>query len=214
MPSTRSGASYNPSSSSQKGNRRDYGRSQPGTERKGSVDDFQTTKIGHSDADNTILHSQQADTPTRSLSGHIQSQPQRLKQCTAVQGVPDPGISVEKLHEFLPDFEKVPGQSQYLQMAQWMAAIDGKEKHDALDTRMEAKQPSTTQTSVKNSPSGQKKQFQCEKAATSSKQGQREGTRPKALQPRIQDFMENVFQMATTMMELQKKEEARLKFQK
>ncbi|MBW0590748.1 hypothetical protein O181_130463 [Austropuccinia psidii MF-1] len=46
MPSTRSGASYNPSSSSQKVHRRDYGSSQPGTEGKGSVDDFQTTKIG------------------------------------------------------------------------------------------------------------------------------------------------------------------------
>ncbi|MBW0580106.1 hypothetical protein O181_119821, partial [Austropuccinia psidii MF-1] len=68
-----------------------------------------------------------------------------------------------------------------------MAFIDGKEKHDALDTRMEEKQPSTTQTSVKNSPSGQQQQFQREKAATSSKQGQREGTSPKALQPRIQD---------------------------
>ncbi|MBW0592260.1 hypothetical protein O181_131975 [Austropuccinia psidii MF-1] len=83
-------ASYNPSSSSQKGNRRDYGRSQRGTEGKGSVDDFQTTKIGHSDADNTILPSQRADTTTRSLSGHIQRQSQSIQQCPAVQGVPDP----------------------------------------------------------------------------------------------------------------------------
>ncbi|MBW0577977.1 hypothetical protein O181_117692 [Austropuccinia psidii MF-1] len=37
MPSTRSGASYNPSSSSQKGYRRDYGRSQPVTEGESSV---------------------------------------------------------------------------------------------------------------------------------------------------------------------------------
>ncbi|MBW0592447.1 hypothetical protein O181_132162 [Austropuccinia psidii MF-1] len=185
MPSTRSGASYNPSSSSKKGNRRDYGRRQPGTEGKGSVDDFQATKIGHSDAYNNILPSQSADTTTRSFSGHIQSQPQSLQQCTAVQGVPDPGRSVEKLHEFLPDCEKIPGPSQYLQIAQWMASIDGKEKHDALDTRMEEKQPSTTQTSVKNSPSGQQQQFQREKASTSSKKGQREGTSPKALQPRI-----------------------------
>ncbi|MBW0586311.1 hypothetical protein O181_126026, partial [Austropuccinia psidii MF-1] len=119
-------ASYNPSSSSQKGNRRDYGRSQPGTEGKGSVDDFQTTKIGHSDSDNTILPSQRADTATRSLSGHIQSQPQSIQQCTAVQGVPDPGRSVEKLHEFLSDCEKFPGPSQYLKVAQWMESIDGK----------------------------------------------------------------------------------------
>ncbi|MBW0593857.1 hypothetical protein O181_133572 [Austropuccinia psidii MF-1] len=151
MPSTRSGPSYNPSRSSQKGYRHDYGRSQPGTEGKGSVDDFQTTKIGCSDADNTILPSQRADTATRSLSGHIQS----IQQCPAVQGVPHPCRSVEKLHEFLPDCEKIAGPSQYHQISQWMESIDGEEKHDALDTRMEEKQPSTTQASAKNSPSGQ-----------------------------------------------------------
>ncbi|MBW0572815.1 hypothetical protein O181_112530 [Austropuccinia psidii MF-1] len=93
MPSTRSGASYNPSSSYQKGNRCEYGRSQPGTEGKGSVDDFQT-KIRHSNADNTILPPKRAYTATRSLSGHIQS----IQQCPAVQEVPDPCRSVEKLH--------------------------------------------------------------------------------------------------------------------
>ncbi|MBW0591628.1 hypothetical protein O181_131343 [Austropuccinia psidii MF-1] len=124
-------------------------------EGKGSVDDFQTTKIGHSDADNTILPSQRADTATRSLSGHIQRQPQSLQQCPAVQGLPDPCRSVEKLHEFLTDFEEIPGPSQYLQIAQWVASIDGEGKHDALGTRMEEKQPSSTQASAKNRPSGQ-----------------------------------------------------------
>ncbi|MBW0532463.1 hypothetical protein O181_072178 [Austropuccinia psidii MF-1] len=56
-----------------------------------------------------------------------------------------------------------------------------------LTTRMEEKQPSTTQTSAKNSPSGQQQQFQREKAATNSKQGQREGTSPKTLQPGLQN---------------------------
>ncbi|MBW0573084.1 hypothetical protein O181_112799 [Austropuccinia psidii MF-1] len=67
-----------------------------------------------------------------------------------------------------------------------MASIDGEEKHDALDTRMEEKQPSTTQASAKNSPSGQQQQFQREKAATSSK-GQRKGTSHQTLQPGLQD---------------------------
>ncbi|MBW0552844.1 hypothetical protein O181_092559 [Austropuccinia psidii MF-1] len=62
-----------------------------------------------------------------------------------------------------------------------MASIDGKEEYDAFNSRMEEKQPSTT------SPSGQQQQFQHEKAATSSKQGQREGTSPKALHPGLQD---------------------------
>ncbi|MBW0586942.1 hypothetical protein O181_126657 [Austropuccinia psidii MF-1] len=190
MPSNRPGASYNPSSSSHKGHRCDYGRSQSVTEGQGS------------------------DTITRSLSGHLQSQPEGLQQCTAAQRVPDTCRSVEKLHEFLPECKKVPGPSQHLQVTPWMTSIDGKEENDALNSRMEEKQPSTTQTSAKNSPSGQKQQFKCEKEAPSSGQGQRKGTSHKTLQPGLQDYMENVFQMARTMIELQKKEEARLKYQK
>ncbi|MBW0545194.1 hypothetical protein O181_084909 [Austropuccinia psidii MF-1] len=103
MPPTRSGASYNPSSSSKKGHRHDYGRSQAATELQG------------------------ADTATRSLSGHIKSQPEGLQQCIAEQRVRDPCRSVEKLHKFLPDCEKIPGPSQHLQVTQYMAFIDGKE---------------------------------------------------------------------------------------
>ncbi|MBW0548976.1 hypothetical protein O181_088691 [Austropuccinia psidii MF-1] len=103
MTSTRSGASHNPSSSSQKGHRRDYGRSQSVTEGKGSVDDFQINKLPHSEADNTVLPSNRAETSTRSLSRHIESQPEGLQQCIASPRVPYPCRSVEKLHEFLPD---------------------------------------------------------------------------------------------------------------
>ncbi|MBW0552954.1 hypothetical protein O181_092669 [Austropuccinia psidii MF-1] len=101
-----------------------------------------------------------------------------------------------------------------------MASIDGKEEHDAFNSRMEENQPSTTQASVKNSPSSHKQKFQREKAATNSEQGKRQGTSHKSLQPGLQypkhsaDAMENVFQMARTIIELQKKEEARLKYQK
>ncbi|MBW0565581.1 hypothetical protein O181_105296 [Austropuccinia psidii MF-1] len=93
-----------------------------------------------------------------------------------------------------------------------MASIYEKGKHDAFNSRMEEEKPSTTQASAKNSPNNQKKQFQCEKASTSSEQGQRQGTRHKPYSqgyriPKIQqDAMENVFQMARAMMELQKKE--------
>ncbi|MBW0513964.1 hypothetical protein O181_053679 [Austropuccinia psidii MF-1] len=52
---------------------------------------------------------------------------------------------------------------------------------------MEEKQPSTTQASAKNSPSSQKQQFQGEKAATSTEQGQRKSTSHKALQPGLQN---------------------------
>ncbi|MBW0591457.1 hypothetical protein O181_131172 [Austropuccinia psidii MF-1] len=102
MPSTRSGASYNPSSSSQKGHRCDYGRSQSVTEGQGSVDDLQINKLCHSEADKTVLPSKRVETATRSLSGHLQSWPEGLQQCIAAQRVPDSCRSVEKPHEFLP----------------------------------------------------------------------------------------------------------------
>ncbi|MBW0590228.1 hypothetical protein O181_129943 [Austropuccinia psidii MF-1] len=161
MPSTKSGASYNPSRRSQKGHRHHYGRNQLVTEGQGSVDDLQINKLCHSEADNTILPSNRSDTATRSRSGNLQSQPEGLQQCIAAQRVPDPCRYVEKLHKFLPDCEKAPGPSQNLQVIQWMASIDGKEEHDSFNSRMEEKQPSTTQASAKNSPNSQQQQFKC-----------------------------------------------------
>ncbi|MBW0553485.1 hypothetical protein O181_093200 [Austropuccinia psidii MF-1] len=66
-------------------------------------------------------------------------------------------------------------------------AIDGKEKIDAFNSRMEEKQPFTTQVSTKNSPSIQKKQFQSEKEATSSEQGKSQSTSHKTSQPELQN---------------------------
>ncbi|MBW0500110.1 hypothetical protein O181_039825 [Austropuccinia psidii MF-1] len=68
-----------------------------------------------------------------------------------------------------------------------MASIDGKEEHDAFNSRNEGKHPSTTQASAKNSPNSQQQQFQCEKAAASSKQEQRQGISHKNLQPGLQN---------------------------
>ncbi|MBW0579874.1 hypothetical protein O181_119589 [Austropuccinia psidii MF-1] len=81
-----------------------------------SVDGFQINKLYHSEAENTVLPSKSADTTTRSLSGHLQSQPEGLRQRISEQRVPDACRSVEKLHEFLPDCEKFPGPSQHLQV--------------------------------------------------------------------------------------------------
>ncbi|MBW0578771.1 hypothetical protein O181_118486, partial [Austropuccinia psidii MF-1] len=180
-------ARYDPSSSSQKHHRHDYGRSQSDTGGQGSVYDSQSNKLVHSEADHTVSPSNRADTTTRNLSGHIQSQPEGLKQFVAAQRVLDACRSVEKLHEFLPDCEKIPGPSQHFQVTQWMESNDGKAKHDAFNSRMEGKQPSTTQASTKNSPSSQQQHFQHEKAATSSEQGERQGTSHKPLQPGLQN---------------------------
>ncbi|MBW0501449.1 hypothetical protein O181_041164 [Austropuccinia psidii MF-1] len=105
--------------------------------------------------------------------------------CT--QKVPDAFRCVEKLPEFLPDCGKIPGTSQQFQVTQWMESIDGKEGNDSFNSRLEEKQPFTTQASAKNSPSSQQQQFQCEKAPTSSKQGQWKGTSHKILQPGLQN---------------------------
>ncbi|MBW0565566.1 hypothetical protein O181_105281 [Austropuccinia psidii MF-1] len=161
------------------------------TEGKRSVDDFKINKLCHSESDNTALPSNRSDTSTQSLSGNLQRRPEGLQQCIAAQRVPDPGRCVEKLHEFLPDCKKIPGPSQHLQVTQWMASIDGKKEPDALNRRMEEKQPSTTQAISKNSPNSQQQKFQCEKAATSSKQGQRQCTSHKTLQPGLQDHKDS-----------------------
>ncbi|MBW0534468.1 hypothetical protein O181_074183 [Austropuccinia psidii MF-1] len=78
MPSTRSGSSYKPSSSSQKGDRNDYGKRQSAKEGQGSVNGSQTDRLCHSEADNTFLPSNEADTATRTLSGHIKKPARRL----------------------------------------------------------------------------------------------------------------------------------------
>ncbi|MBW0512990.1 hypothetical protein O181_052705 [Austropuccinia psidii MF-1] len=114
-------------------------------------------------------------------------QPEGLQQCIGTQRLPDPCRSVEKLHKFLPKGEKIPGPSQHLKFTEWMASIDGKEINGAFSSRMEEKQPSTTQASAKNSPSSQQKQFQREKEATTSEKGQRHGTSHKTLHPGIQN---------------------------
>ncbi|MBW0577535.1 hypothetical protein O181_117250, partial [Austropuccinia psidii MF-1] len=213
-------ASYNPSSSPQKGHRRDYGRSQSVTEGQGSVDDLQVNILCHSEASDTVLPSKRDDTTTRSLSGHLQSHPAGLQQCIAAQRVPDPCRSVEKLHELLPDCEKIPGPSQHFQVTQWMSSIDGKEEHDYFNRRMEEKHPSTTKASATNSHSSQQKHSNLKKQpqAQNKGKGKAQATKPYSQGYRIpriqQDAMKNEFQMARTMMELQKGEEARLKYQK
>ncbi|MBW0487327.1 hypothetical protein O181_027042 [Austropuccinia psidii MF-1] len=98
MPSTRPGASYNPSRSLQKGYRRDYCRSQSVTEGKGSGNGSQTDQLCHSKADTTVLPSSRADTATRTVIEHVQSHPEGLNKCIASQRVPDTFRSVEKMY--------------------------------------------------------------------------------------------------------------------
>ncbi|MBW0575845.1 hypothetical protein O181_115560 [Austropuccinia psidii MF-1] len=189
-------------------------------EGQGSVNDSQSRKLVYSEADNTVIPSNRADTPTRSLSGYIQSQPEGLKQCIAAQRVPHPCRCVDKLHKLLPYCEEIPGPSQHLQVTQWMAFIDGKEKHDSLNSRMEEKNPPPPMQVPTTAPISSSRNSNMKKHPQAQKKGKGKApaTKPYSQGYRIpkiqQDAMENVFQMARTMMEFQKKEEAILKYQK
>ncbi|MBW0500592.1 hypothetical protein O181_040307 [Austropuccinia psidii MF-1] len=219
MPSTRTGASYNPSSSSQKGYTCDYGRSQSVTQGQGSVNGSQTDKLCHYQAYNTVLPSTRADTSTRILNGHLQSQPEGIQQCIPAQRVPDPYGSLEKLHEFLPDCEKIPGASQHLQVTQLIESIDGKEEHDVFNSRMEEKNPPPPMQVPRAGPVARSSNSNVKKQPKAQKKGKGKApaTKPYSQGYRIpkiwQDAMENVFQIARTKMELQKKDKARLKYQ-
>ncbi|MBW0572788.1 hypothetical protein O181_112503 [Austropuccinia psidii MF-1] len=85
---------------------------------------------------------------------------------------------------------------------------------------MEEKQPSTTKASAKISPVARRSNSNVKKQPPAQNKGKGKPSSPKPYSqgyriPKIQqDSMENVLQMARTMMELQKKEEARLRFQK
>ncbi|MBW0517279.1 hypothetical protein O181_056994 [Austropuccinia psidii MF-1] len=205
---------------SQKGKRHDYGRRQSVTEAQGLENGSQTDKLCHSEADNTVSPSKWTYTTTRSLSGHIQSQSEGLQQCIAAQRVPDPCRSVEKLHENLPECEKIPGPSQTCKLLNgWHPLMEKKnimlskeewrKKHHPPLKQVPKTAPvaSSSDSNVKKQPQGQNKG-----------KGKAPATKPYSQGYRIpkiqQDAMENVFQMARTMMELQKKEEARLKYQK
>ncbi|MBW0587572.1 hypothetical protein O181_127287 [Austropuccinia psidii MF-1] len=90
-----------------------------------------------------------------------------------------------------------------------MASIDGKEEYDAFNSRMEENQPTNTShnSNVKKKSQAQNKGKGKAPAPKPYIQGYKI--------PKIQqDAMENVFQIARTIVELQKKEEARLRLQK
>ncbi|MBW0580292.1 hypothetical protein O181_120007 [Austropuccinia psidii MF-1] len=56
------------------------------------------------------------------------------------------------MHEFLPDCEKIPGPSQHLKVAQWMASIDGKEEHDSLKAEWRKNNPPPPKQVPKTAP--------------------------------------------------------------
>ncbi|MBW0501781.1 hypothetical protein O181_041496 [Austropuccinia psidii MF-1] len=101
-----------------------------------------------------------------------------------------------------------------------MALIDGKEKHDAFNSRMEEKQPPPPKQVPRTAPVARRSNSNMKRHPKAQKKGKGKAPATKAYSqgyriPKLQqDAMENVLHIARTMMELQKKEEARLKYQK
>ncbi|MBW0586287.1 hypothetical protein O181_126002 [Austropuccinia psidii MF-1] len=97
-----------------------------------------------------------------------------------------------------------------------MASIDGKEEYDAFKSRMEEKPPSTTKAGSKTSSrnSNVQKQPQAQNKGKGKPPPPKPYSQGYRIQSIQQDSMENLFQMARTMMELQKKAKARLRCQK
>ncbi|MBW0491631.1 hypothetical protein O181_031346 [Austropuccinia psidii MF-1] len=217
MRSTRSGASFNPSSSSQKGHRCDYGRSQSVTEGKGSVDDLQINELCHSEADKTVLPSKTAKTTTRSLSRHFKSQPEGLQQCIAAQRVPDPCRSVENcMNSYLTvrEFMRHPKTCKLLNG--WHPLME-KKNMMLLTAEWRKKNPPPPKQVPKTAPVAGSRNYNMKKQPQAQNKGKRKApaTKPYSQGYRIpkiqQDDMQNLFQMARRMMEFQRKEKARLK---
>ncbi|MBW0515238.1 hypothetical protein O181_054953 [Austropuccinia psidii MF-1] len=101
-----------------------------------------------------------------------------------------------------------------------MASIDGKEEHNAFNSIMEESNPPPPNKVPKTAPlaSSSNSNMKMQPQAQNKGKGKAPATKPYSPGYRIpkiqQDAMENVFQMARTMMKLQKKEEATFKYKK
>ncbi|MBW0535721.1 hypothetical protein O181_075436 [Austropuccinia psidii MF-1] len=87
-----------------------------------------------------------------------------MQQCTSTQKVSNPRRPLKKVHELLPDYEKVSESSQYWEVPQWIASIYGKDKNGTFNTRIEGKNPPpptpvarNTNSEMEKHPKAQKK---------------------------------------------------------
>ncbi|MBW0476800.1 hypothetical protein O181_016515 [Austropuccinia psidii MF-1] len=212
--------SYSSPRNSQNCYRNDYGRSQSAAEGQGSVNNAQTDKLCHSEADNTVLPSKRAENATKSLSGHLQRQYKGSQQCLAA-----------KKYQILADLWK-NRMNSYLTVRKFMGHPNTLKLLNGWDPLMEKKNmmlliakwrknnPPPAKQVTKTAPVASSSDLNMIKKPQTQKKckGKKPATKPYSQGYRIQkiqqDAMENVFQMSRAMMEFQKKEEARLKYQK
>ncbi|MBW0592468.1 hypothetical protein O181_132183 [Austropuccinia psidii MF-1] len=152
--------------------------------------------------------------------GHLQSQPEGLQQCIAAQRVPDPYRSVKKLHELIPDCKKTPGSSQHGKLLNGWHPLMEKKNIMLLTAEWRKNNPPPPKQVPRPAPVASSSNSNVKKQTQAQNKGKGKAPAPKPYSqgyriPKIQqDTMENVFQMARTMMELQTQEEARLRFQR
>ncbi|MBW0496631.1 hypothetical protein O181_036346 [Austropuccinia psidii MF-1] len=108
-------------------------------EAQGSVNESQTENLCCLEAYTTILPSSRAETSTRSLNGHMKSNPECIQKFTSTQRGSNSRRSLENLHEVLPDCEKASGPYQYFQVTEWRESIYEKEVNNAFNSRIEEK---------------------------------------------------------------------------
>ncbi|MBW0545058.1 hypothetical protein O181_084773 [Austropuccinia psidii MF-1] len=149
---------------------------------------------------------------SRKVIDVIKAEADQLQKGKA-QRVPDPCRSVEKLHEFLPDCDKIPGPSQHLQVTQWME----KKNMMLLTAEWRKNSPPPPKQVPKTAPvaSNRNSNVKEQPQAQNKGKGKAPATKPYSQGYRIpniqQDAMENVFQMARTILELQKKRGSQIK---
>ncbi|MBW0473596.1 hypothetical protein O181_013311 [Austropuccinia psidii MF-1] len=123
MPSTRSGASYNSSSSSQKGYRRDYGRSQSVTQGQRSVNASQVQNYAILKLI-ILFHLQTELTPPHEASVDLYKASQKAYN-NALQHK-EYKILADLWKNCINSYLNVKKYMGHLQVTQWMESIDGK----------------------------------------------------------------------------------------
>ncbi|MBW0467992.1 hypothetical protein O181_007707 [Austropuccinia psidii MF-1] len=189
------------------------------TEGQGSLNEAQTYKLSHSEADNNLFPSNGAYNTTRRLSGNTQSHPEGIQKLTSTQRVSNNIRPLKKCMSSYLTVRKFLGPTNTFKLLNgWHPLI--KKKKMMLSTAEWRKRPPPPKQVTKTTPVSISRNLDVKKKpqAQNKSKGKAPATKPYSQGYRIskiqQDAMKNVFQIFRTMMEMQKREEARFKYKK
>ncbi|MBW0567849.1 hypothetical protein O181_107564 [Austropuccinia psidii MF-1] len=184
------------------------------TEEQGSVDDFQINKLCHSEADNTALTSNRADTATTASVDIYKASKKAHNNALQHKEYQIPADLWKNRMNSYPTVRKLLGHPNTCKLLNGWHPLMEKNKMMVFTEEWREKNSPPSKKVASNSDSNVKKQPQ----AQNKGKGKAPATKPHTQSYRIpkiqQDTMKNVFQMARTMREVQKKEEARSKYEK